>query len=67
MAGYADGAGLVLGQSGVRRDEYQAVWTVALEVMEALRNGVISLLPQARWTNIAAGLRSNGWWAGAAL
>ncbi len=39
----------------------------AAEVMAALRNVVIGLLRQANWTNIAAGLRHNGWRTGAAL
>lgn len=39
----------------------------APEVMAALRNVVIGLLRQAHWTNIAAGLRHNGWRTGAAL
>ncbi len=39
----------------------------APEVMAALRNVVIGLLRQANWTNIAAGLRHNGWQTGAAL
>lgn len=39
----------------------------APEVMAALRNVVLGLLRQANWTNIAAGLRHNGWQTGAAL
>jgi len=39
----------------------------APEVMAALRNVVIALLRRANWTNIAAGLRHNGWRTGAAL
>ena len=39
----------------------------APEVMAALRKVVIGLLRQANWTNIAAGLRHNGWRTRAAL
>ena len=39
----------------------------APEVMAALRNTVIGILRQAGWSNIAAGLRHNGWQTGAAL
>lgn len=39
----------------------------APQVMAALRNSVLGILRCRGWTNIAAGLRHNGWQAGAAL
>ncbi len=35
--------------------------------MAALRNVVIGMLRQAEWTNVAAGLRHNGWRPGETL
>lgn len=48
-------------------DASQVRTGAAPQVMAALRNVVIGLLRQANWTNIAAGLRHNGWQTGAAL
>lgn len=39
----------------------------APQVMAALRNTVLAILRQAGWSNIAAGVRFNGWQAGSAL
>jgi predicted transposase YbfD/YdcC len=39
----------------------------APQVMAAFRNTVLGILRQAGWTNIAAGLRHNGWQTGMAL
>jgi predicted transposase YbfD/YdcC len=48
-------------------DASQVRQGAAPQVLAALRNGVIALLRDAGWDNIAAGLRYNAWRSGAAL